>query len=226
MNGVLVINKPVGLTSTRIVARIKRILKAKKVGHAGTLDPLASGVLVVCINDATKLASTFLNDDKEYLFQIKLGEETVTHDAESKVIRVNALPENIDKMLSEVLKEFHGEIEQMPPVHSALKINGQPAYKLARRGVDVQLKSRRIKIESLTVSDMSLPFVRLQVVCSKGTYVRSLARDIGLKLGCGGYVTELIRLRSGRFRIEDALSMDVVLEPGFYENVNKYLAKL
>ncbi|MBU4483925.1 tRNA pseudouridine(55) synthase TruB [bacterium] len=223
MDGILIINKPSGPSSAKIVSEVKKILGAKKVGHAGTLDPLASGVLVLCINKATKLASKFLIDDKEYRVTMKLGESTDTYDSEGKVSKIREVDPGIVCRIQGVLAKYLGEIEQMPPKYSALKINGTPAYKLAREGKEVKLKPRRVIIHDIHLEFIDIPLMTLKVSCSKGTYIRSLVYDIGEDLGCGAHVTGLVRLKSGRFFIENALEMDKVRSQGFKASCLNYL---
>lgn len=223
MDGILVVNKPKGLTSFDVVYEVRKITKSKKVGHAGTLDPLASGVLVVCLNKATKLVNNLIDDDKEYRLTLKLGETTKTFDAESEVNKICDIPKDIEQQVPLVLNEFRGEILQVPPIYSAKKVMGKPAYALARRGDLVTLKPNKVNILDIVLESLQLPFVTLKVTCSKGTYLRSLAHDIGQKLGCGAYVSDLVRLRSGRFKLENSISLDLIKDPNFGLTYSNYL---
>lgn len=208
MNGILLIDKPSGITSHDVVARIKRITKAKKVGHGGTLDPLATGVLPILINDATKLAGSLLDGDKDYLTTIKFGETTDTDDKEGKVISTSPVPVDLEDKIKEVVPKFLGKIEQTPPQYSAIKKNGKPVYKLARKGITVQIDPRTVEIKDIFIFEVFPPYATLQIKCSKGTYIRALARDIGANVGCGGHVTALRRVGHGKFSIEDAIELD------------------
>jgi tRNA pseudouridine55 synthase len=212
MHGWLVIDKPVGPGSTRIVSAVRRALRdgdypKLKVGHGGTLDPLASGVLPVAIGEATKLAGRMLDADKVYDFTIRFGEETDTLDAEGEVaVRSDVRPSQTE--VEAVLPRFTGEIEQVPPVYSALKVDGRRAYDLARAGAEVALKPRRVVVHSLEVRGHDRDEVTLRARVSKGTYIRSLARDIARALESVAYVTMLRRLKAGPFGLDQAISLD------------------
>jgi tRNA pseudouridine55 synthase len=212
MHGWLVIDKPVGLGSTDVVSRVKRALRdggyAKlKVGHGGTLDPLASGVLPVALGEATKLAGRLLDSDKVYEFTIRFGEETDTLDAEGEVVATSEVRPTPDQVEA-VLERFTGEIDQMPPAYSALKVGGKRAYRLARAGAEVTLESRKVRIHSLESRLADAAGVTLEARVSKGTYIRSLARDIARALDCVGHVTMLRRLKAGPFTLASAISLD------------------
>ena len=208
MNGVLVIDKPRGWTSHDVVAWVRKTLKVKKAGHGGTLDPLATGVLPVYLDEGTKLVPFNLEGTKEYLAKMKLGQETDTLDANGKVISEKkgffCSREEIEKILG----QFRGSIQQVPPHFSAIKFDGLPLYKRARAGEKPSLTKRQATIHALSLKEFSLPFVTLEVTCGRGTYIRSLCADIGQALGCGGHLVELRRLRSGKFTIEQALSLN------------------
>lgn len=210
MNGILIVDKPSGITSHDVVQRIRRISGVRKVGHGGTLDPLATGVLPVLIGSATKLADSVIGGDKEYLATIKLGETTDTDDSSGTVIEKNELPADLEKRLNNILPAFVGKIDQAPPVYSAIKKNGRKMYKIARKGGKVALEPRKVEIFSLTLEKVSPPLLKIRVKCSKGTYIRALARDIGARLGCGGHIVELRRIASGGFRIDNALKLDEI----------------
>jgi tRNA pseudouridine55 synthase len=209
IDGALLLDKPVGLTSNRALQEAKKLLGAKKAGHAGTLDPLASGLLVVLFGEATKFAGPMLDADKEYRASVKLGVTTSTADAEGEVlverpVRVTQLE------LEQALGRFRGAIEQVPPMHSALKREGVPLYKLARAGRTVERQARRVQIHELEVLGFESPVVELRVLCSKGTYIRTLAEDIGAALGSGAHLAALRRTASGRFKVEEATALEAL----------------
>lgn len=204
IDGALLVDKPLGVTSNFALQKVKRLLEAAKAGHAGTLDPLASGLLIALFGEATKFAGLLLESDKEYLAMVKLGETTSTGDAEGKLLEVKAVSVT-ERQVGEALTRFQGEIEQIPPMHSALKRDGVPLYKLARRGESVERRPRRVRILELELLDFKKPFLNIRVRCSKGTYVRTLAEDIGAALGCGAHLAGLRRTGSGRFRVDDAI---------------------
>lgn len=212
MNGVLVIDKPKGMTSHDVVASVKRRLRASKVGHLGTLDPNATGVLPLVINRATKLASFLGGDDKAYTATMRLGVETDTYDVEGKVIATSSTEALTGDGVERVLKGFVGSIEQVPPMFSAVKRKGTPLYKLARKGVTVEREPKVIVIRSIEVVDITLPDVVFNVECSRGTYIRTLCHDVGRALSCGGHLAELRRTLSGAFTIEEAIALDAGLE--------------
>jgi tRNA pseudouridine55 synthase len=212
IDGALLLDKPLGLTSNAALQRAKRLFGADKAGHAGTLDPLASGLLMVLFGEATKFAGPLLDADKEYLATLKLGERTLTGDAEGPVLE--SRPVNVtEESLRLVLQRFRGEIEQVPPMHSALKHQGTPLYRLARRGEEVVRAPRRVRISVLELTALEGTTLGLRVVCTKGTYIRVLAEDIGEALGCGAHVGGLQRTASGRFRIEQAATLEALAEP-------------
>jgi len=208
VHGILLIDKPKGLTSYDVVRQVKRIFSVRKVGHAGTLDPLATGVLIVALGDATKILQFLLVDDKGYRATLKLGETTDTFDALGRELIKKPVPpldiDSIDRFCS----AFRGTIEQQPPMYSALKRDGVPLYKLARQGLEVERESRSVTITRLAVIAVYSPFVTIEVDCSKGTYIRSLVHDLGISIGCGAHLTELCRLRSGRFTIDQCHRLD------------------
>jgi tRNA pseudouridine55 synthase len=204
-DGALLLDKPVGISSNRALQEAKKLLGARKAGHAGTLDPLASGLLVLLFGEATKLAGPLLDDDKEYLATLKLGERTATGDAEGDVVERKAVRV---AGLEAVLARFVGEIEQVPPMYSALKREGVPLYALARRGESVERPARRVRIAEIEKLDFTPPHLRLRVRCSKGTYIRTLAEDIGAALGTCAHLAALRRTASGRFRVDDAMTLE------------------
>jgi len=207
MDGALLLDKPVGLSSNAALQKAKKLLGARKAGHAGTLDPLASGLLLLLFGEATKFAGPLLDADKEYLATVKLGERTSTGDAEGEVLERKDVPDSIEAAR---LERFRGEIEQIPPMHSALKRDGVPLYKLARKGQSVERAARRVRITTLDLAGFRKPLMELRVRCSKGTYVRTLAEDIALALGTVGHLGGLRRIASGGFRVEDGVRLDAL----------------
>jgi len=211
VQGILIIDKPVGLTSHDVVQKVRKAYGIRQVGHAGTLDPIASGVLVLLIGSATRIAQFLQEDDKEYHLVMKLGLETDTQDITGETLG-EADPSDVSEDdLKAVMDRYRGTISQIPPSFSAVKQAGQPLYKLARQGVRVQADPREVTVYSMEVSEVDLPHVSMKVVCSKGTYMRTLCHDIGRDLGVGGCMQSLIRVRSGRFPIGDAIDLDQVV---------------
>lgn len=214
MDGILIINKPAGPTSYDVVDRIKKITRIKKVGHAGTLDPFAEGVLIVLIGATTKIQSQFMEMPKTYIATLKLGEISSTYDPGGKIsafVPLNGTTADkqiSNNQISDIIKTFIGEIEQTPPIHSAIKINGQRAYKLAWQGIKPDLKPRKIKIHNIKILNYAWPYLKIEVDCSRGTYIRSLAHDIGQKLGCGAYLRALNRTKIGKFTIENSVEVN------------------
>ena len=208
LSGVIVLDKPPGVSSTQALTALKQLLNAKKAGHAGTLDPQATGVLVCCFNRATKLARFLLHGRKKYLAVLQLGLETDTQDATGTIIAAHDLGAVTDRQIRDTFKQFEGGYRQIPPVFSALKHKGQPLYKYARRGKAVQKPPRDIEIEYMRIVSIDLPLIQFEVACTAGTYIRTLCADIGKKLGCGGHLKRLRRLESSGFSINEAISMD------------------
>lgn len=208
MNGVIVIDKPQGLTSFDIVRQVRRLYKTKRVGHAGTLDPLATGVLPVAVGQATRLVEYMMEGEKTYRAKLKLGEVTDTQDAEGQVLEEQDW-QHVDRAaLDAAIVDFKGAIKQLPPMFSALKKDGQPLYKLARQGVEVEREPREVVIHSLVIDVFEPPYITLTARCSKGTYIRTLCHDLGLALGCGAHMTELRRLACGQFDISSSHTLD------------------
>ncbi len=205
-NGILVIDKPVGVTSAGVVAMVKKSLGAKKVGHAGTLDPLAEGVLVCCVNRATRLAGFLLHGPKKYVAVLKLGVTTDTQDATGTVMATRSVDCSADAV-KKVVHSFEGPGRQLPPVYSALKHRGVALYKLARQGRPVQKPARQIEIYRIRILEIALPRVRFEVWCSAGTYIRTLCADIGKALGCGAHLSTLKRTASSGFEIAQAVPL-------------------
>jgi len=215
MNGILLIDKPTGWTSHDVVAKVRGILKKEtgqkkpKVGHAGTLDPLATGLLIVLVGNYCKRAQEFAKLDKVYEVEIKLGQTSTTDDEEGQKTDVSPVKPSL-QVVSEVINSFVGEIEQVPPIYSAIKINGKRAYKEARKGKEVKLEPRKVTIYSITNVHYKYPFVRFTSKVSSGTYIRSLARDIGKKLGTGAYMSNLQRNKIGRYNLKSAQTIDKI----------------
>ena len=202
------IDKPAGMSSAAVVGRVKRMLpRGVKVGHAGTLDPFATGVLVVLVGKATRLAERFMSEPKQYLATIKLGATTETLDPESEEIVTEGATARSREVVEEVLGRFVGELEQKPPVYSALKIHGKAAYRLAREGKAVELAARRVTVYGIELMGYEWPMVEVKIDCGRGTYIRSIARDVGEALGMGGYLVKLRRTRVGRFWSEGAVGL-------------------
>lgn len=206
IDGALLLDKPLGVTSNFVLQRVKKLLGAEKAGHAGTLDPLASGLLIALFGEATKFAGLLLDSEKEYLATLKFGETTSTADAEGKVLETKPVTV-AEEDVRDVLQHFRGEIEQVPPMHSALKQGGVPLYKLARRGESVERQPRRVTIREIELLSFRKPLAEIRVRCSKGTYIRTLAEDIGASLGTGAHLAGLRRTGSGRFRVGDAIAL-------------------
>lgn len=208
IDAVINIDKPVGHTSMDVVRRVKRLVGQKQVGHGGTLDPQSSGVLPVCLGYASRLMEFVLDSSKEYQGTIKMGVSTDTYDAEGKVLSNCDSSFVTEKSLELVLSELRGKIQQTPPMFSALKHAGQRLYELARQGIEVDRPARQVEIFRLDLTEWKPPFVTIHVECGRGAYIRSLAHDIGQLLGCGAHLVALRRLKTGPFRIEDAVSVD------------------
>jgi len=207
---VLLINKPLHWTSFDVVRKLRSTLQIKKIGHAGTLDPLATGLLIVCTGKFTKKINEYMAQEKEYTGSFILGAVTPTYDLESEPQQQKDISLINDAMLHEATKKFVGDIEQRPPIFSAIKKDGVALYELARRGEDVELQPRKISIHSFEITQINLPEVHFKVVCSTGTYIRSLANDFGAELGCGAYLGSLCRTRIGDFSVAAALSIEDV----------------
>ena len=215
MDGILNINKPCGRTSFSIVAMVKRLSGERRVGHAGTLDPEASGVLPVCFGHGTRVIEFLVDATKSYRAEIELGVATDTYDASGKVTQTGDPTGISQEQLESALTSFCGSIEQIPPMYSAVKYQGKRLYQLARAGIKIKLRSRPVKIYHLELIDWQPPVVTIEVECGKGTYIRSLAHDLGQALGCGAHLKSLIRLRCGLFDIKDAISLPQ-LEDAFH----------
>ncbi len=209
VDGVLLLDKPTGMTSNDALQKARRVYAAAKAGHTGTLDPMASGLLPLCFGEATKFSADLLNADKTYVTTVKLGETTDTGDAEGSV--TSCRPVNVTRQDIEAqLPRFTGEIEQVPPMYSALKRDGRPLYELARQGIEVERQARRITIHRLSLLAFSGDSLQLEVTCSKGTYIRTLASDLGEALGCGAHLTALRRTRVGDLTLAQAVPLDIL----------------
>lgn len=207
---VLLINKPLRWTSFDVVNKLRFKLKTKKIGHAGTLDPLATGLLIVCVGKMTKRIEKFMGLEKEYTGKFVLGKTTPSHDLETEVNEEKDISQLAHGIILEKVKPFIGTISQLPPLHSAIRIGGKRAYEFARKGRDVQLNPRDVQIHEFEITSIDLPEVSFRIVCSKGTYIRSIARDFGNALGVGAYLSALCRTRIGTFKLTDALDVDQV----------------
>ena len=206
LNGIINIHKEAGFTSHDVVAKMRGICRQKKIGHTGTLDPQATGVLPVCLGSATKLCDMLTDKDKEYVAELLLGQTTDTQDTTGRILTEHPVMVSCEEIRTAVMS-FVGEYEQIPPMYSALKINGKKLYELAREGKEVERAARPVHISEIEILEMKLPVVKLRVVCSKGTYIRTLCADIGDKLGCGGTMQSLVRTRVGNFKLEDAVPL-------------------
>ena len=208
ISGILILDKPLNISSNQAVQRVKRLFGAKKVGHTGSLDPLASGVLPICLGHATKVSQYLLASDKTYQFTMRLGQTTSTGDVEGEVVCEKKIPDIELVSLNKLLNKFTGEIQQIPPMYSALKHNGQRLYALARQGQTVERPARKVIIKSLALLSKTAHNLTLEVCCTKGTYVRTLAEDIGDALGCGAHVSFLRRIQTGPFILREAITLE------------------
>jgi tRNA pseudouridine55 synthase len=224
--GILNIDKPSGWTSHDVVGKVRRLLGQKSVGHAGTLDPMATGVLLVCVGQATRVADYLMAGRKVYRATVELGRETDTYDVEGATLATAAVPDLTDADLRAALARFTGVIEQTPPAYSAIKQAGVPAYRKARRGEAVALPPRQVTIHSIDLMEWRSPYVVLDVTCDPGTYIRSLAHDLGETLGCGGTLAKLTRLQSGNYRVEDGISLDALALAAQAGQITRYLHPL
>lgn len=209
---VLLIDKPLHWTSFDAVRKIRNSIRIKKVGHAGTLDPLATGLLIICTGKFTKKINEYMAQEKEYTGSFTLGAVTPTYDLESEPQQQKDISAITEAMILDATKPFIGEIQQLPPIYSAIKKAGTPLYELARRGEEVELQPRAVFIKQFEITAIDLPVVYFRIVCSTGTYIRSMANDFGAALGCGAYLSGLRRTRIGEFKVEDAVTMDAFME--------------
>ncbi len=216
MNGILLINKPPNITSSDVVIKLRKLLNTKKVGHTGTLDPLAEGLLVITIGEATKISSILIDHNKEYIATFKLGIKTDTYDIEGKVLDEKPIP-NIN--IEEIILSFKGIYLQEVPIYSSVKVNGKKLYEYARNNIEVELPKREVNIENIEVLDISNEIVKIKCNVSKGTYIRSLINDIGNKIGCGATMTNLIRTKVDNFSIENSYTLEDI-ENNYYKLIN------
>lgn len=223
MDGIVNINKPVGITSHDVVARVRKLLKQRRVGHAGTLDPAASGVLPICAGQATRVAEYLSESGKAYRATIIFGVVTDTYDSEGTITRTASTADLTRPTIEAMLPAMLGEQMQVPPRYSAIKLHGQPAYKRARAGEDVAMEARPVTIYRLDIIDWQHPALTLDIECSKGTYIRSLAYDLGEKTGCGAYLDALVRTRSGPFSLSDSITLEQLAQAAEQGTVDKLL---
>ncbi len=202
------IDKPGGITSHDVVSRVRKRLDVRRVGHSGTLDPLATGLLVVAVGPATRFLQYVQQEPKEYVCTFRFGVETDTFDSEGDTVKEGDVPEDLAARIAAELPSFVGKIDQIPPMFSAVKRDGKPLYVYARKGEEVEREPRKVSITEFRLLDIEGPDARFRIVCSRGTYVRTLAQDLGSKVGCGAHVAAIRRTRVGRFRIEDAVNLD------------------
>lgn len=207
---VLLLNKPYEWTSFDVVNKLRYVLKMKKIGHAGTLDPLATGLLIICTGKMTKRIEEYMGMEKEYTGTFVLGQRTPSHDLETEVSERIDISHLTPAMIHAATVPFTGTIEQLPPMHSAIRVGGKRAYEFARQGKEIALKPRSVEVSTFEITAVNLPEVSFRIVCSKGTYIRSIARDFGEALGAGAYLSVLCRTRIGGFRLEDAITVDQV----------------
>jgi tRNA pseudouridine55 synthase len=208
--GVALVDKGKDWTSFDVVAKLRGIVRMKKIGHAGTLDPLATGLLIVCLGKMTKSINDFQEQTKAYRAVVKLGATTKTDDAEADEENVTPLEALTNEQIESALSGFVGDIKQIPPMFSAIKKNGVPLYKLARKGQEIEREERSVSIYTIDVESLALPFCTINITCSKGTYIRSLARDVGATLGVGGYLADLRRTSIGSYSVDDALTISEI----------------
>lgn len=211
IHGIVIIHKEKGFTSHDVVAKLRGICGQKKIGHTGTLDPEATGVLPVCLGSGTRLCDMLTDQDKEYVAELMLGVETDTQDMTGTVLARHPVTVSQDQVREAVLS-FQGSYQQVPPMYSALKVNGKKLYELAREGKEIERQAREVQIKEIEILQMQLPVVKIRVVCSKGTYIRTLCADIGRKLGCGGAMESLVRTRVGKFSLKEAFTLGQMQE--------------
>lgn len=223
IEGILLVDKPPGSTSFKLVHVLRKRLGVKKIGHAGTLDPFATGVMVMLIGRRyTRLSNQFLSSDKEYLAEVYLGKTTDTYDSDGVVTSQSSKMPTLEE-IQDALSFFQGEIEQVPPMYSAKKIQGKKLYELARKGIEVERSAVKIKLETHLIR-YHFPYLELRIVCSKGTYIRSIAHDLGCKLGCGAHLTNLKRTRSGIFQLKDCIGEEELFSPSI--NLQEKILKI
>lgn len=222
IEGVFNIDKPAGLTSHDVVNRLRRLTQVRRIGHAGTLDPLATGVLLLSVGRATRLIEYLVGHSKRYQATIRLGQETDSYDAEGEIVAERPFDQVTQSQILDVLSQFKGDVEQLPPLYSAIKKDGQPLYKLARQGTNVQRQPRAVTFYAVEMLAWTPPELTLEVHCSSGTYIRSLAHDIGQALACGGHIVQLRRTAVGDFSIENAVALNHMTA----ENIGEYCLEM
>ena len=205
---ILLVDKPYKWTSFAVVNKLRYRFRIKKIGHAGTLDPLATGLLIICTHNMTKSIENFMGLEKEYTGKFTLGGVTSSHDLETPVTETKDISGITEELVHQTIKTFTGKINQLPPAHSAIRVGGRRSYDFAREGRIIPLSSREVEIKEFEITSIELPVISFRIVCSKGTYIRSLARDIGEKLGVGAYLSELCRTRIGEYKLSDAQSIE------------------
>lgn len=217
LSGILLFNKPPILSSNAALQKVKRLFQAKKAGHTGTLDPMATGLLPICFGEATKFAGLLLDADKEYIATVKLGQTTTTYDADGDITATSDVLVS-ESEIKDIVNTFIGEITQVPPIYSALKVNGKPLYEYARSNQEVLINSRQITIKEIEIIEfISKEIFKIRVISSKGTYIRTLAHDIGIKLGCGAHLIALIRTKTSGFKLNDEINLDDLNKMSFAE---------
>jgi len=214
---IILINKPLKWTSFDVVKKVRNSIKVKKVGHAGTLDPMATGLLILCTGKLTKQISNYQNLEKEYTGNMIIGKKRPSHDLETDVVETNDISSITEQQVKDIISNYRGEIEQIPPMHSAIKINGKRLYLKARKGIEVPVKPRTIQIKEFQITEIDFPLIHFKVVCSKGTYIRSLVRDVGKDLKVGAYLNSLKRTRIGDFSLNDALDIESFIKKVNYK---------
>lgn len=222
MDGILNIYKPEGITSFDVVRNLRKLTGEKKIGHTGTLDPLASGILPICIGKGTKIVDYIMKNEKVYKAQLTLGIVTDTYDREGTIIKENPLVNLTEEKIVQCINSFKGDIYQVPPMYSAIKVNGKRLYDLARKGIEIEREARKINISYIEIENISLPNITFKVKCSKGTYIRSLCYDIGEKLGCGAFMNALERQESGAFNLGNCVNLENLTK----ENVENFLINI
>ncbi len=224
IDGVLVLDKPLGITSNRALQQVKHLFQAAKAGHTGSLDPLATGVLPICFGKSTKIAQSLLDADKTYVVTAKLGVVTDTSDAEGQIISEHAVPEFSQQQILQAIAKFTGSIQQVPSMFSALKHKGQPLYKLARKGLVIERPPRNITVYQFLLLEQTHDTLTCEIKCSKGTYIRTLIDDLGKELGCGAHVSALRRTQAGPYSIDQAVPLEQLLALKEQQNLVQYLA--
>ncbi len=226
IDGLLIVDKPERMSSLDVVRVMKARFNIRKAGHIGTLDPFATGVLPIVVNEGTKLVPFLQDDPKEYEAVMRLGEETTTDDLTGEVVRRGSLEGVTSEIIRDIFSTFSGRIRQIPPMFSAVKVKGKPLYQLARKGIEIERGEREVEIFDIKIQSIDIPNVHFRVCCSKGTYIRTLAKDIGKKIGCGGHLVLLKRTRSGPFTLRQAISMDILRNLSGEEPLRSFLIPL